>query len=166
MNTSSRVFTNFTGRPVFIASRAGKASKASRSLAPKTAAEFHGNHANPRHRNFQHAGQSRTDLVWALGGSVNHQPAVGLNIGHARHGFQETLVDSLGPVHVLHHHVGVLEGPFHVAPVCVQQRADVVAEREPVAFVLFQFRVNRSRVRAHGGQRVNHRRQVLVLDLD
>ena len=120
-------------------------------FGPKTAAQFHGNHPNSRHRNFKHAGQRRPDLVGALRGSVDDETAVGFHIGYARHGLQETLVDPLGAINVLYHDVGVAERLVDVSPVSVQQSTHVVPQREPVPLVFFQFRVHRGRVRTDGG---------------
>ena len=111
-------------------------------------------------------GQRGPDLIGALGGSVNDQPAVGFHVGHAGHGFQETLVDALGAVHLLHDHVRIPERLVDVAAVGVKQRADVVPQGEPVSLVLFQIGMHRRRARTNGGQRIHHRRQVFVLDLD
>ena len=126
--------------------QSGESLEGQPQFGAETAAEFHGNHADPRHRDFKRAGQRGPDLIGALSRSVNDQPAVGLHISYARHGFEEALVDALGTVYVLHYYVRIRKRLIDVAPVGVQQRADVVPQRKPVSLVVFQFRVHCSSV--------------------
>ena len=158
---------SLTGAARLHGQQGGKGLEGQPQLGPEAAAQFHGHNPDVGQGHVQHPGKLGPHLVGPLGGRPDGQAAVGLHAGNAGHGFQETLVDALGAKGILENVVGLLEGRVHVAPVGVQQGTDVAAfDGKAVALVALQVGMHRRGAGPQGQQRVHHRLQVLVFDIN
>jgi hypothetical protein len=64
-------------------------------FGPKAAAQLHRNNADAGHLAIEHICQRRPHLVWGLGGGPDIDPTGRVGIGHAGHGFEVALINTL-----------------------------------------------------------------------